>query len=512
MKENALNTAVAAGLIAAAGMTGSVQAVELSPDGLGQVLIYPYYTVNRNQQTVLSVVNATNAAKAIRVRFLEGYNAREVLDFNLFLSEYDVWIGTVFALTDGGLPGDGAALLTDDSSCTAPSRSEWELLNPNDPGRRYLAFRDSAYTGARQDSGPVDKARLREGHVEFLQMADLGGTLRNAVTHVAGGVPANCNVVQAVDPANTGLLAPTGGLFGAGGIVNAAQGTFYGYNADAIGGFSRIPLFAASGMATPSLAQANTTADTATAKVSGASGDLFRSDFPTSAQPSQAIDAVSAVFMASTLLNEYNVDPSVGSNTDWVVTFPTKRFYTDPEILGLPLGAAGALPPFTYTFGEHVAGNIYSGLTGNGDGQSCSTITFHRFDRESVRASEHPVGFQGLPPTNISALCGSTNVIGLFPSTSPPSESAVLASRRSTVILPFANSGWLQLDLNPTIQPHALRASRDGDVFNGLPATGFQAVNYVRGNVVPGTLSNYSATFGHRALRDCRNAAAGGCS
>jgi len=511
MKKNVLNAAIVAGLLAAVGLAGGAQAVELSPDGLGQVLIYPYYTVNRNQQTVISVVNATNAAKAVKVRFLEGYNAREVLDFNLFLSGFDVWTGTVFALTDGGLPGDGAALLTDDRSCTAPSSAEWEVLNPNHPGRRYLAFRDSAYTGAHQDSGPVDKARQREGHVELLQMADLGGTLRNAVTHVAGGVPANCNVVQAVDPANTGLLAPTGGLFGAGGIVNVAQGTFYGYNADALGGFSRIPLFAASGMPTPSLAQANTTPDTATAKVLDATGELFRSDFPTSGQSSQAIDAVSAVFMASSLLNEYNVDAQVGSNTDWVVTFPTKRFYTDPEILGVPLGAAGALPPFTYTFGQPVAGNVY-GDPGNGDGQSCSRITFRQFDREGSRAPEYGPGYIGSTPLNLSTLCGSVNVVSFLSRNSPATDSAVLASRRFVRIPPYAIFGWLQLDLNPVIQPHALRASRDGDVFDGLPATGFQAVNYVHVNVVPGTLSNYSTTFRYRALRNCRNAAAGGCS
>ncbi|WP_386070207.1 hypothetical protein ACFJIW_06800 [Tahibacter sp. UC22_41] len=510
MKRNVLNASIAAGLLAAVGLAGGANAVELSPDGLGQVLIYPYYTVNRNQQTIISVVNATSAAKAVRVRFLEGYNAREVLDFNLFLSGFDVWTGTVFALVDGGLPGDGAALLTDDRSCTAPSSTGWELLSPNYPGRRYLAFRDSAYIGAHQDSGPVDKARLREGHVELIQMADLGGTLRTAVTHTAG-VPTNCGVVQAIDPANTELLAPTGGLFGAGGIVNAAQGTFYGYNADALGGFSRIPLFAASGMPTPSLAQANTTADTATAKVVDAAGELFSSDFPTSGQPSQAIDAVSAVFMASSLLNEYNVDASVGSNTDWVVTFPTKRFYTDPEILGVAPGAAGALAPFTYTFGQRVAGNPY-GDSGNGDGQSCSTITFQQFDREASRASEYaPGGFIGMPPVNISTLCGSVSVVSFLYRNSPATESAVLASRLFTPISPYGHSGWMQLDLNPTRQPHALRASRDGDVFDGLPATGFQAVNYVNDNAAPGTLSNYSMTFRHRALRHCRNTAAGGC-
>jgi hypothetical protein len=507
MKRNSLNAAIAAGLVAAAGMCDGANALELSPDGTGQVLIYPYYTVNKNQQTVISVVNATNVAKAVRVRFLEGYNAREVLDFNLFLSEFDVWTGTVFALADAGLVGEGAAILTTDRSCTVPPRSHW--TGQLSTGRPYQEFRDFAYTGPHQDSGPTGRARTREGHVELVQMADLSGALRMAVTHNAAGVPANCNVVESIDPANTLLLAPTGGLFGAAGIVDVAQGTFHSYNADAIGGFSKIPLYSAHGMPTPSLAQANSAPGVATAYVFDAAGELFRSDYPTAGQPSQAIDAVSAVFMAASLLNEYNVDASAGSNTDWVVTFPTKRFYVDPQILGLPLGSPGALPPFNFTFGERITGN---GTAVNGDAQSCSQVAFLQFDREEGRPVGYAPGFGGVPPLVIPTLCTSINVISTLNTSTPPIESAVLGSRLVTNMRPFSYAGWLRLNLDPASQPHALRASSDGDVYNGLPATGFQAVNYVNANVTPGVLANYSASWRHRAVRSCVNALSGSCS
>lgn len=501
MKRNSLNAAIAAGLVAAVGMGGSANALELSPDGTGQVLIYPYYTVNKNQQTVISVVNATNVAKAVRVRFLEGYNAREVLDFNLFLSEFDVWTASVFALTDAGLTGDGAAITTTDRSCTAPGKAEWTgVLTIGRPYQEFLPF---AYTGSREDSGPTAITRTREGHVELVQMADLSGSLRTAVTHTAGGVPANCNVVESIDPANTLLLPPTGGLFGAAGIVNVAQGTFHSYNADAIGGFSKTALFSATGSSTPSLAQANTAPGVATAYTFDAAGELFRSDYPTSGQSSRAIDAVSAVFMASYLLNEYNVDASAGSNTDWVVTFPTKRFYVDPEILGLPVGSAGALPPFNFTFGQ--------ASTINGVARACSQVEFLPFDREEGRPVGYAPGFGGVPPIQIPMLCTSVNVISMLNSAAPAIESGVLGSRLHTNVRPFAPAGWLRLALDPAVQPHALRASSDGDVFRGLPATGFQAVNYVNGNALPGVLSNYSGTFRHRAVRACVNTLSGNC-
>ena len=68
--------------LSAAGAVGVAEAVYLNPDGLGQVLIYPYYTVRTKAavapfDTYLSVVNTTNSAKAVKVRFLEGKNSKE---------------------------------------------------------------------------------------------------------------------------------------------------------------------------------------------------------------------------------------------------------------------------------------------------------------------------------------------------------------------------------------------------------------------------------------------------
>src|ERR1700693_3426983 len=95
--------------VGALGVTGAAQAVNVNPDGLGQVLIYPYYTTRADGAgnafaTLMSVINSTASAKAVKVRFLEGKNSREVLDFNLFLSAFDVWTaGIVQAGTGAGV-------------------------------------------------------------------------------------------------------------------------------------------------------------------------------------------------------------------------------------------------------------------------------------------------------------------------------------------------------------------------------------------------------------------------
>ena len=108
--------ACALGVTIAAFTTGAA-AVNLNPLGTGQVLIYPYYTVNAHQQTLLSVVNTNvSAGRVVKVRFREAYNGRAVQDFNLYLSPADVWTANVFALSDAGVAGGGAAL--EDCPCS----------------------------------------------------------------------------------------------------------------------------------------------------------------------------------------------------------------------------------------------------------------------------------------------------------------------------------------------------------------------------------------------------------
>src|SRR5687768_14226092 len=112
--KTALACAVAAAFVPAA------HAVSLASDGLGQALIYPYYTVRASGNgnafnTYLSVVNTTPQSKALRVRVREGRAAREAISFNLYLGPNDVWTAA-FVPTDAG-----SRLLTMDASCTDPT-------------------------------------------------------------------------------------------------------------------------------------------------------------------------------------------------------------------------------------------------------------------------------------------------------------------------------------------------------------------------------------------------------
>lgn len=78
------NMSVLIGLALSATLASTpVSALILNPGGVGQVMLYPYYTVNKGQDTLLSVINTSEHGKVAKIRFLEGYNGRSVLEFSV---------------------------------------------------------------------------------------------------------------------------------------------------------------------------------------------------------------------------------------------------------------------------------------------------------------------------------------------------------------------------------------------------------------------------------------------
>ena len=487
MNRNSLTTAVIAGIAGVAGIANMAGAVNLNPDGLGQVLLYPYYTVNGGQQTLLSVVNTTAVGKAVKVRFLEGYNSREVLDFNLFLSEFDVWTASVFALSDGGVSGSTlAGIFTTDNSCTYPALTESTLPG----GQPYVAFRDYAYTGQYSDTGPITDDRTREGHFEMISMADIvtGSALSVDITHV-NSVPPDCADAEGAFEADTAFVAPTSGLFGSAGVVNVARGTYYAYNADALDGFTSITLATPSGSLRPSLAQVNDAGlATATSYVFD-DGALLTSPY---SYPTNAIDAVSSVFMASNIYNEYEQTSAGSVGTDWVINFPTKRFYVDPLYIG---ETTSVIPPFEEVFG----------FGPSGPGLSCTVVGITIYDREENTSTPTGCGFSPCPPGQPpSSLCHETNVVTFDSS----GTASVLFSTLTANIKPIGDNGWAGLTL--TGNGHDMRAAENGNVFHGLPITGFQATDFVKSNT-GSVVAYYGSVNRHRIARSCSNGA-GLCS
>ncbi len=108
-----LSAAVAAGLVLQPAAAQTVSAT-----GAGSAAVIPFYTVNDGWRTLIHITNTTGDSLAVKVRFHESRNSRDVLDFNIGLSPRDVWTGFLAQETVDGQAT--MVLRTADVSCVSP--------------------------------------------------------------------------------------------------------------------------------------------------------------------------------------------------------------------------------------------------------------------------------------------------------------------------------------------------------------------------------------------------------
>ena len=132
--------------------TAGINAAYINEDGTGQVALLPYYNVNNNFITNFTVTNTTDIFKAVKVRFRESRISADVLDFNVYLSPYDVWNATLRMNPVTGV----ANIITEDETCTFPDKA---LLQAGVELRNI-------YTATTDDD-------LTEGYIEVIEMGDI---------------------------------------------------------------------------------------------------------------------------------------------------------------------------------------------------------------------------------------------------------------------------------------------------------------------------------------------------
>lgn len=442
-------------LSALAGVNGA-QAVHVNPDGLGQVLLYPYYTTEGGQDTYINLVNTTDEVKAVKVRFRESLNSAEVLDFNLYLSPKDHWSAVITA----GTGSDAATIRSGDTSCTVPSAIS---------DGATISFRNFEYDTDSENG--LD--RTGEGYVEVIEMGVVtDSALAAAATHVAG-VPSKCSSLVAawsgagqwVADAADGVSYPTGGLYGYGVLIDVAEGTDATYDAVSLDAFqSTNPIHFAPGDSRPSLDDGEAFADV----LDGAS--VFSMDSVTN------IDAVSAVLMHDTIANDFVLEPSISAGTDWVITFPTKRAYVNVT--------APALAPFT---------EIWDTKTSS----ACESIGIQYFDREEQGVTPDGLDFSPAPPgPSAFALCAEANVLTFNGSNVLKTSDRGTGSDLSVI----HDNGWLTIDFSSATPPTRTLTMDTGEILEGLPTIGFAVQKYVNGDV-GGVLSNYAGSVTHKGTR-----------
>ncbi len=260
MKKNVLALSITAALVGLTGgahaMTGTlggaspVSSLKLNGDGIGHMLLVPYFTAQSTNSTLINIVNTDQLrGKAVKVRFRGAANSDDVFDFQVFLSPGDVFAASVSKGADGR-----AVFTTNDASCTKPSKA---VLNSTP----FITARlDSTMTADQKANG------TREGYVEIFNMGDIPkdglvaaalvgdvdslqttagvgnaiNPLYTAIKHVAKVAPCSGAAWNALDttnltwsvaapvapvlnPRSAGLLPPTTGLMANWTVINVAS-------------------------------------------------------------------------------------------------------------------------------------------------------------------------------------------------------------------------------------------------------------------------------------------------
>jgi len=499
--------------LAAGGLVAQTteKAMQLSSDGSGQVLIFPYYSINSNdtaqtaRQTLISIVNTSSRAKAARLFFHEGRNGRVVGELTLYLTPLDTWVGALFPLSHAG----AANLTTHDRSCSVPALRESNTLPRLASGAPYMSFSNASYTGAQNDSGSDDLARTREGYITLIELGEIlpgGNETLAAMTHETNGMPAACHqLVNAWTPNGywtqnrlADFAPPGGGLAGSVYTVDVLNGTMQLIEADAIENFSARILNYPPGGDAPNLGYVNAGDSSAPIAVDLIlDGAPTRLHYPATPFP---INAVSALFMAEAVHNEFVTTESLGGASEWVVNFPTKHHYVG-------LGPTGLQPvePFTSVF--PIAGDRGTAPVG---------FDFAVWTRDGVEIGcLAPYSYQGCiigvpPPSPPVHLNYVTNVISFNQSPRNASRSLILGAEHSfpldffdiddgeteaegSMIMRFADA---QAGTGPR-----LMADISGRRLYGMPVQGFWVASYTNTAVTPGVLANYSDSIRHFVMQ-----------
>lgn len=442
-KKTLLSTAVTT--VALASPVYSQQVV--NTEGTGQVLMFPFYNVENNSNTFMHISNNTGDNKAIKVRFMEHKNSNIILEFNAYLGPYDV-----FPLALDATDASGASVLTTDDTCTVP---ELGTANGDYSGTKSVLADGSTLRSQPfvpylfEDEAESTLGRTLLGHAEVIEMGvvsediDVSKCSDLRTLWSSGAWSTN---------SDSDVTSPTGGLSGASFFINPSLAYSMSIDVTAIDGWAKdsVNYHKSPGTGLPSLEQGS-----ATAYIGGTTVDY-------TSKSNGSVLATSAVLASSSIMNEVQVESGLAAQTDWVVTFPTKKYLTN----GVTAGG-----PFTEVYDGTKEANV-----------ACESLGLSQFDRET----EGSTGSGAFVPASggvAGDLCDAVSVLS-FSSTG----SALLVNDTTSVGFPFKN-GAARL-----VADQVLPADDNGVVVKGLPVLGFAGTRIVNGEM------SYGYTASHKTL------------
>ena len=419
--------------VATTALASSVASAEQSLSSTGQVLLYPMYITQNEANTYMHVVNNTADQKAVKMRFMEGINSAVVLEFNVYLGPYDVF-PVALAPNDFG----GTSVITNDATCTVPalgtSNSPYDGTQTElDSGAVLRSQPFVPYQFENDESGDISRTLI--GHAEVIEMGVVSDTVDVA----------DCKVVRdlwssgawASDTA-TNVTGPSGGLSGSSLFIVPSMAYSMDMEVTAVDGWAKAGTnyHKSPGTIKPTLEDG-----VPKARVN----DLVL-DY--TSQTNGSVLATSALLASKSVFNEVQTEDVIAAETDWVVTFPTKHYFTN-----------GTTPsaPFTAVYDSTEAKST-----------ACETMSLTRRDR----ASNSSNGTGTFVPNSEGVedkVCSAVNVLSFN------GKSAIQSSNPQVISYSFqAGSATLTTD-------QKLPADDNGVTVQGLPVVGFAATRIANG-------------------------------
>jgi hypothetical protein len=276
------------------------------------------------------------------------------------------------------------------------------------------------------------------GHVEVLEMGVVSADIKldcESLTELW------TDGAWATDP-STHMSAPSGGLSGSSVFINPSKAYAISMPPTAIDGWALdgVSYHKGPGTLLPTLDQGSSVAS------------VFTGEEHVEITMSNSIDATSAILASAFVSNEVVVEDVIAAETDWVLTFPTKKYYTNGEV---------AVAPFT---------KVYDGE----EELACEEFSLSLYDRSSEEATSTASGFipQEEEPTTV---CDSVSVLSFT------DTSALLSDNAIKIDYPF-QAGMATLAFSQSLDGEAVEVT-------GLPVIGFSATRIVNGDMSYGNSS-----------------------
>jgi len=482
MKRNVIALGVASALSVLAGTASAAVFVNptagtttVNSDGLGNQLVFPYFTTQGDNATLINIVNTdTVRGKALKVRFRGAGNSDDIYDFQVLMSPGDIWTAAVTQNADGV-----SQLATSDKTCTIPSSVNGAFSNVN-----------------RLDSTKDTAAQTREGYIEVINMADivdLTGTsdLFTRVKHVSGVAPCSGAAIEALvsDFADytamsaAGLVYPTSGLAGDWIILNQANTAAWSGSALALATTNANAVFFPQTDATATASDA-VTADPLLVGtiVAAASFDFPDLSTPYAGTVTSAVaqrDLTTSQLATTSVLNEYVTDDTIAAVTDLLFSQPMRRYYVAANYAGSSTGTGSAA--FVQRNTNGTAGATYynaTNVTTVVDRVIClRSVSFRAWDREETTTSTQFVISPGVSTSyNICGEAAVTSINNGGVTTGSALDGSVA---RNNIEVPYTD-GWLDFNLGATSTV-------------GLPVIGASFMRASNGAV------NYGFAFPHKS-------------